>query len=129
MNNGGALTKSGGLMIAMSAKAYSVPFIIISAMYKLTPKFPFEQMSFNEIVNPGNVYSRKDKYIEENVNIIIKKYNYISPEYVSIYLTNFGEFTAAHIYRLFSEYYGEEIDMKTLKKVISEFKLKKKTLK
>ncbi len=27
--------KSGGLLLAMAAKAYSVPFIIIAAMFKL----------------------------------------------------------------------------------------------
>jgi translation initiation factor 2B subunit (eIF-2B alpha/beta/delta family) len=40
MKNGGSLCLAGGLLLAMAAKSFSVPFIIISAMYKLTPKYP-----------------------------------------------------------------------------------------
>ena len=50
MKNGGALCKSGGLLLAIAAQCFSVPFIIISAMYKLTPKFPINQSTFNELV-------------------------------------------------------------------------------
>ena len=51
MKNGGALCKSGGLLLAIAAQCFSVPFIIVSAMYKLTPKFPINQSTFNELVS------------------------------------------------------------------------------
>ena len=35
MNNGGAITKSGAILLAMAAKNFTVPLIIIAAMYKL----------------------------------------------------------------------------------------------
>lgn len=43
------------------------------------------------------------------------KYNYIEPEYVSLFITNYGEHTPAHIYRQFSEYYGKEEYRKIIK--------------
>jgi translation initiation factor eIF-2B subunit beta len=48
MKNGGILCQSGGLLLAIAAQSFSVPFLIISAMYKLTPKFPLNQSSYNE---------------------------------------------------------------------------------
>ena len=40
MQTGGSLCQAGGLLLALAANSFSVPFIIISSMYKLTPKFP-----------------------------------------------------------------------------------------
>jgi translation initiation factor eIF-2B subunit beta len=50
MKNGGSLCLAGGLLLAIAAKSFSIPFIIISAMYKLTPKYPLNQNTFNELV-------------------------------------------------------------------------------
>ena len=40
MKNGGTICQAGASLLATAAQNFSVPFIIISAMYKLTPKFP-----------------------------------------------------------------------------------------
>jgi len=37
MADGGILTRSGGLLLAIAAENFSVPFIVISGVYKLTP--------------------------------------------------------------------------------------------
>jgi translation initiation factor 2B subunit (eIF-2B alpha/beta/delta family) len=42
MKNGGMISKSGNLLIATAAKAYSVPIIILGSAIKLTPHFPFD---------------------------------------------------------------------------------------
>ena len=58
MKNGGMLGYAGSLLIATAAKSYSVPIIILASTIKLTPHFPFEQNTFNEILNPKDVLLR-----------------------------------------------------------------------
>ncbi|EGR31060.1 hypothetical protein IMG5_118380 [Ichthyophthirius multifiliis] len=107
MKNGGILGKTGIFMISSAAKAYSVPVIILSSAIKLTPLFPFEQNTYNDIQNPFNVYQGNIEY-SNNQTIISTKLDYIAPEYISLYITNYGEHTPAYIYRLFNEFYSRE---------------------
>jgi translation initiation factor eIF-2B subunit beta len=51
--DGGIITKSGGLLLALAADNFSVIFIVISGLYKLTPEYAFEQDTFNEIIPPN----------------------------------------------------------------------------
>lgn len=52
MANGGLVANSGAYNIALAAKEFSVPVIVLSAMYKLTPMYPFDPMKFNELLSP-----------------------------------------------------------------------------
>jgi len=52
MANGGLITNTGGYQIALAAKEFSIPVIVLSAMYKLTPMYPFDPMKFNELLSP-----------------------------------------------------------------------------
>lgn len=112
MNNGGSLNVSGGILVAMAAKEYSVPLIVLAPVFKLTSKFPLDQTTFNELMNPAKVYEIKNE-INIKSNVLVDKYNYIAPEFISLYVTDRGEFAPEHIYRLFQEYYGwQEIPTK-----------------
>lgn len=106
MKNGGTLCYSGGLILAIAAQSYSVPFIVISATFKLTPKYPLNQETFNELVNPGQVFNRQNDDRDDLIDVYIKKYNYIAPELISLYITNKGKYTPAHLYLLFNDFYG-----------------------
>ena len=52
MANGGLITNTGGYQIALAAKEFSIPVIVLSAMYKLTPMYTFDHMKFNELLSP-----------------------------------------------------------------------------
>ncbi len=119
MNNGGMLCEAGGLLIATAAKSYSVPFMVLSGMYKLTPKFPLEQSSFNDIFNPAEIIEWTDDLKDEHIEILVDKFNYIGPEYISLYITDFGQHIPSQTYRLFSEYYGDEETKSYLKRILS----------
>ena len=105
MANGGILGTSGSLLLAMAAKAHFVPLIVIAGAYKLTPNFPFEQDTFNELLNPGTIFDRNQTPKSSNINVIIPSLDYVAPEYISLYITNIGEHTPSYLYRLFAEYY------------------------
>ncbi len=108
MANGGILGTSGALLIALACKAHLVPFIVVGGIYKLTPKVPFEQDTYNELINPGEIFKLTSEEKIENIKVIIPGFDYISPEYITLYITNLGEHTPAYIYRVFSEYYVKQ---------------------
>jgi translation initiation factor eIF-2B subunit beta len=56
MANGGLVTHSGAHMIALAAQAHSVPLIVIGASYKLTPLYPFDYLTFNELSSPSQIF-------------------------------------------------------------------------
>lgn len=112
MNNGGSLCISGGILVAMAAKEYSVPLLILSPVFKLTPKFPLDQATYNELLNPAKIFSMEHETRNKS-DVLVDKYNYIAPEFISLYVTDRGEYAPEHIYRLFQEYYGwQEVPVK-----------------
>lgn len=60
MANGGLLASSGAYMIALAAKEFSIPVIVVSAMYKLTPMYPFDPMKLNELLSPNMIMNAED---------------------------------------------------------------------
>lgn len=108
MANGGILSTAGCLLVALACKAHLVPLIVVGGTFKLTPKIPFEQDSYNELINPASIFSLDSEEKLENIDVIIPGYDYIAPEYVTLCITNLGEHTPAYIYRVFSEYYARQ---------------------
>lgn len=50
----------------------------------------------------------KDEIKSENIDVVIPGYDYVEPDYVTLFITNMGENTPAYLYRIFSEYYVKE---------------------
>jgi len=46
--DGGILACSGLYAVAMVAKDHSVPFVVVTPSFKITPKYSFGQDTFNE---------------------------------------------------------------------------------
>ena len=108
MANGGILGTSGSFLIALACKAHLVPMIVVGGTYKLTPKVPFEQDTYNDLINPGLVFESNSTEKIENIDVVVPGFDFISPEYVTLYITNLGEHTPAYIYRVFSENYVKQ---------------------
>jgi translation initiation factor 2B subunit (eIF-2B alpha/beta/delta family) len=53
MQDGGILGNSGMLGMAMVAKDFSVPFLVVSGIFKLTPHYAFGQETYNSLLNPA----------------------------------------------------------------------------
>lgn len=53
--DGGILGFSGIYALGMIAKEFSVPFLVVSSLYKLTPKYSFNQQTFNSFLNPNEI--------------------------------------------------------------------------
>lgn len=109
MKNGGMLCNSGALLTATAAKAHAVPLIVISGLFKFTDDFPFSQDTFNDLLPPNSPgLPSPEETSLDNPKVVIPRFDYIEPEFVTLYITDFGEHTPSYIYRLFSEYYPVE---------------------
>lgn len=107
MANGGLISVSGSHMLASAAKHFNVPFVVCTGLYKLSPLYAHDQDSFNELKNPSQVlpFPTAQRY---DVSVKNPTWDYVPPELVSLYITNFGAFSPTYIYRLLAEYYHPE---------------------
>jgi translation initiation factor eIF-2B subunit beta len=60
MATGGIISNSGALMIAHAAKAHEVPVFIVGAVYKMTPLYPIDSLTYNEFLAPNTIFRPKD---------------------------------------------------------------------
>ena len=106
--NGGLITQSGSNVVALAARQNAVPVVCISGMYKLCPMYPHEgQDTLNDLVSPASVMDYSD-FLSSKVELINPVHDYVSPELISLYVTNVGTFQPSYIYRLLAENYQEE---------------------
>ncbi|CAD8112837.1 unnamed protein product [Paramecium sonneborni] len=101
LKNGGLLMHPGTYAICVLAKQFAVPVIVLSGAHKLTPKYAFDQTTFNELVSPLKINSNSSV---DQMSIGIT-FDYVPPEYISLYITNQGQYTPQSIYQLFSDFY------------------------
>ena len=88
MANGGIIADSGAYSIAIAAQEHSIPVILVSAMYKLTPMYPFDPMKLNELLAPSMIMTAEDGDLTDNIEAVVPCYDYVPPEMIALYLTN-----------------------------------------
>lgn len=78
MANGGLITDSGVELVVLAADFHSVPVVVISALYKLTPLFPFDNTTYNKFLSPESVLNSTSFTGREKVNVIVSSntFNY-----------------------------------------------------
>jgi len=109
--NGGLIANTGAHMIAQAAKYYSIPFVVCVGLYKLSPLYPYEQDAFNDLNSPASILEFEEgNIVKDNIGVDVRSpaYDYIPPELVSLFVTNFGGHNPSYIYRLLAEYYHPE---------------------
>ena len=121
MANGGLIGLAGTHAVAIAAKHHSVPMVVITGLYKLCPLYPNDIESCMPMNSPAAVlsYDEVDKYGTDGkganaVDVINPGMDYVPPELVSLFITNFcvvpsmpaGGHQPSYMYRLLSEYYS-----------------------
>jgi len=77
---------------------------LFPGMHKLSPLFPFDQDTFQELRAPQQIIDYQDACIDD-VDVLNPAYDYIEPELVTLFITNVGGHNPSYIYRLLQEYY------------------------
>ena len=86
--NGGVLVAAGARGIAKAASMHRTPVIVLGAVYKLSPVYPFDIDSFLENGNPGDVISYGDGDLVDRVELENPLFDYIPPDLIDLYITN-----------------------------------------
>ncbi|XP_067008747.1 translation initiation factor eIF2B subunit beta [Anabrus simplex] len=110
MANGGLRSVCGSHIVALAAKHYSVPVIVLAPMYKLSPLHlcSYDQDAFNNYVSPEGVLNYSDGAILSKVHVFNPVFDYVPPELVTLFISNTGGHAPSYVYRLLSELYHPE---------------------
>lgn len=116
--NGGVIGPVGLNMVALAARKYSVPFVVVAGIHKLSPLFPHSpEVSLNEMRSPSDVLEFgkfSDCMNFERgmgaplLHVINPAFDYVPPELVSLLITDTGGHRPSLMYRLLSEYYSAD---------------------
>jgi translation initiation factor eIF-2B subunit beta len=105
--NGGLKSVIGSHTLALAAKRHSVPLIVCTAMYKLSPQFQYaeDQDSFQKFLSPHDVLPFSEGSVVSKVLIHNPVFDYVPPELVTLFISNIGGNAPSYVYRLLRELY------------------------
>ncbi|KAG1464373.1 hypothetical protein G6F56_005097 [Rhizopus delemar] len=106
--NGALISVTGSHLLAAAAKHHSTPVLVCTALYKLSPLFAYDADAFNVTVPPQNVLSFQEGAIIDKVTIVNPYYDYVGPDYVSLFIHNLGSAPPTYVYRLINDNYDPE---------------------
>ncbi|KAF9428476.1 Translation initiation factor eIF-2B subunit beta [Podila epigama] len=106
--NGGLVAISGSHMMAAAAKHHSIPVVVCTGLYKLSPLYPYDEDSFNVTINPDSVLGFEEGDLIEKVTVTNPYYDYVSPDFVNLFITNQGGHPPSYLYRLIVENYDPD---------------------
>lgn len=109
--DGGLQSIAGSHMIAVSAAHHSVPLLVVSAMYKLSPQFfrSADQDTFNQFLSPEKVFPQANggALISPSLQIPCPLFDYVPPGLVTLFVSNIGGHAPSYVYRLLSDLYHQ----------------------
>jgi len=107
--DGGLQGIAGSHMIALAASHHSVPLVVVSAMYKLSPQFfrSYDQDTFNQFHSPEKVFPLAEggSLISSSLQIPCPLFDYVPPDLVTLFISNIGGHAPSYVYRLLSDLY------------------------
>ncbi|XP_053202502.1 translation initiation factor eIF-2B subunit beta-like [Panonychus citri] len=107
MANGGLKAISGSYALAYAAKNHSVPLTVCTPIFKITPNYliSHDQVAFNKFVSPHQVLQFNEAPYATETEVVNPVFDYVPPELVNGFVTNWGFYTPSYVYRLLSELY------------------------
>ena len=108
MANGGIVNSAGAHMIALAAKAYFKPVMVVSGVYKLSPVYSFDFDTHNDLVSPMSIYLPRSGENQDCIDVCVPSYDYVPPELISLHITDSGPQTPNYIYRMLADMYSHE---------------------
>ncbi|CAH1971678.1 unnamed protein product [Acanthoscelides obtectus] len=108
--NGGLRAASGIHAVALAAKHYSVPVMVLSHMYKFCPIYvgSHNHEAFNVCASPANVIPYAFGPILDKIEVNNPVYDYVPPELVTLFISHQGGNSPSYVYRLLSELYHQD---------------------
>lgn len=89
MADGGLRAVCGTHSVALAAKYYSVPVIVLSGLYKLSSQFlRAHEDKFNQFISPESVLRYSEGIITTRVQVYNPVFDYVPPELVTLFISN-----------------------------------------
>ncbi|PSR97934.1 Translation initiation factor eIF-2B subunit beta like [Actinidia chinensis var. chinensis] len=118
MANGGVIAPVGLRMVALAARNYAVPFVVVAGIHKLCPLYPHnpeillnDMRSPSELAEFGEFSNGMDYGIGSGaplIHVINPAFDYVPPELVSLFITDIGGHGPSYMYRLIADYYSTD---------------------
>lgn len=107
MANGGLRAACGAHTLALAARHYSVPVVVLAPMYKLAPKYlcSYEQDTFNTCESPATILPYSTGELANRIHIYNPVFDYVPPELVTLFISHQGGNSPSYVYRLLQELY------------------------
>ena len=108
--DGGVVAISGSRTVALAAKYYSVPLIVLGAVYKLTPRFMPEgdTQVASMLVSPAPVLQGLDSACRGKLRCVNPLYDCVPPSLVTLFISNIAGYSPSYVYRQMGDLYHQE---------------------
>jgi len=110
MANGGLKAATGTNILAVLAKEHNKHVVVCSSLFKLSPLFHStpQHASFNKFASPIELLDYEDAQLMSKVEVIAPIFDYVSPDLVSMVVTNNGAQSLTYVYRLVKDFYHDD---------------------
>ncbi|KZV90682.1 nagb/rpia/CoA transferase-like protein, partial [Exidia glandulosa HHB12029] len=105
--DGGMFAPAGALLAASAARAHSVPVVVCAGQFKLTPTWSAAAPGL-EFADPAPVLGFEEGALVEKVDVLNPYWDYVRPEMIDVYITNYGDHAPSFIHRLIKDSYDDE---------------------
>jgi len=107
LKDGGLNAISGSHTLALAAKHYSVPLIVLGATYKLTPKFisASDKLACSIFASPNEVLGCLESEAKGKVTCVNPILEQVSPGLVTLFISNISGYSPSYVYRQMAELY------------------------
>lgn len=99
--DGSILTKTGGDLIAVSAKEFSIPIVSITPLYKISNNIYFKQEVYN-------IFKGSNNFFMDYVEVVNIEFDFIKNDYIDLHITQDGESPTNYFYRICNELYFDD---------------------
>ena len=86
--NGSLIAAAGSRSMAKAANMHKTPVVVLSAVYKLSPTYPFCTDSLIEFGDTSKILSNKDSDLINELEVENPLYDYVPSELIDLYITN-----------------------------------------
>ena len=108
--DGGVVAISGSRTVALAAKHYSVPLIVLGAVYKLTPRYLPEgdTQEASKLMSPNPVLQGLDAACRGKLRCLNPMYDCVPPSLVTLFISNISGYSPSYVYRQMGDLYHQE---------------------
>ena len=106
LSNGGIVSYSLTHSVALAAKYYTKPFIVLYWDMKLAEKVPRPGLTFTTLLEPGKILD-KDNPLSSNVVALNTEGDYVPPELITLLINEEGAHCPADVFSLVQENYQD----------------------